>query len=185
MSWRLIGGGLALGLGASIAFAGLIPGGGSGKSDCYFELDVQGIENPSDRVQNNKVVLCTDGEACDSGPCGDDLCEMKIAACINQTDPNLPDCTPPTGLDKAKVPGAFNIEIPQVLEGSACGAFLDVDVAVKVKRNGTKTFGKAKIKGIGRGVKGTKPRKDTDNFSIRCYPRTVECPASPSGAFLD
>jgi hypothetical protein len=181
MSWSLIGGGLTIGLACSLAFAGLIPGGGPTNSDCYLELDVQGIENNTQRVENNKVVLCTDGEECDSGPCGDAICNMKIAACINQSDPNLPDCTPPTGLDKAKIPGAFSIEIPQVLEDSACGAFVDVEV--KVKRNGK--FGKRKIRGNGKGVQGTRPRKDVDNWTLRCYPRTVACPASPSGAFLD
>jgi hypothetical protein len=31
----------------------------------------------------------------------------------------------------------------------------------------------------------TKPRTDADTVTIQCLPRTVACPASPSGAFLD
>jgi hypothetical protein len=52
------------------ASAGLIPGGGPTKSDCYAELSVDGITNPSDRVQKNKTVLVTDGDVGDTGPCG-------------------------------------------------------------------------------------------------------------------
>ena len=174
--------GLALGLAGSMAFAGLIPGGGNKKSDCYLELDIEGIDNPSDRVKNNKTVLCTDGEACDSGPCGDELCNMQIAACINQTDPNLPDCTPPeSGLEQVQIKGAFNINLPPVLEDSACGAFIDVEIALK--NNGRKP-GKIKLKGKGKAPQGTKPRTDPDTWIVKCLPRTVECPASPSGAFL-
>jgi hypothetical protein len=42
------------GLVAGLAFAGLIPGGGPTKSDCYPELSVDGITNPSERVQKNR-----------------------------------------------------------------------------------------------------------------------------------
>ena len=51
----------------SLAFAGLVPGKGKSKTNCYVEYDITGITNPSDRVQQNGgQVLCTDGEACDT-----------------------------------------------------------------------------------------------------------------------
>ena len=65
---------------ATSANAGLIPGGGPTKSDCYLELDVAGIQNGTPRVEKNKIVLCTDGEACDTGACGDSSCTLSIAA---------------------------------------------------------------------------------------------------------
>jgi len=74
-------------LAATSANAGLVPGGGPGSSDCYLELNVAGIENGTPRVQGGKTVLCTDGEACDSGACGDNVCTMTISACVTACPP--------------------------------------------------------------------------------------------------
>jgi hypothetical protein len=82
--------------------AGLIPGGGPVRSDCYVELKVVGIDNPGPDVRSGRVVSCTDGDPCDTdGECGNGSCTFSVAVCINQTDPNLPACHPPTGLQKA------------------------------------------------------------------------------------
>jgi hypothetical protein len=168
---------------------GLVPGGGPTKSDCYVETAVEGITVPSDRVQKSKMVLVTDGESGDQGPCGDEKCIIRTGLCINHTDPNLPDCTPPAGLDKLKVKGKVNVEVPQLLTGSGCGAFVDVEVPTKVKRDKDGNIKKAKAGKVkfmvkAKAPKGTSPRTDTDNLTLFCVPRTVEC-ASPSGAFLD
>ncbi len=177
-------------LAGGLAIAGLIPGGGPTKSDCYAELSVQGVDNPSDRVKGNKQVLITDGETGDSSPCGDFKCTVTVGICINQKDPNLPDCTPPASLDSLKVKGGFNITIPQLLTGSACGAFVmgDIEAKVKHKKDGTVKSakpGKMKIMVKAKAVAGTKPRTDSDTVTILCLPRTVACPGSPSGAFVD
>jgi hypothetical protein len=42
-----------------------------------------------------------------------------------------------------------------------------------------------KIMVKGKGPAGTKPRTDTDTVTIFCVPRTVACPGSPSGAFVN
>ena len=173
------------------AIAGLIPGGGPAKSDCYAELSVVGVENPSSQVKGNKQVLITDGESGDNGPCGDFKCSVRVGVCINQKDPNLSACTPPASLDQLKVKGAFNITVPALLSGSACGAFVTGELQAKVKLNKDGTVKKAKpgkttIKIMAKAPKGTKPRTDDDTVTIVCLPRTVACPpASPSGAFLD
>jgi hypothetical protein len=182
--------GLCFGLVVGLAHAGLIPGGGPTKSDCYAELSVDGITNPSERVQKNKTVLITDGELGDTGPCGDFKCNVRVGVCMNQSDPNLPDCTPPASLDKLTVKGAFTISTPQLLQGSACGAFVTGEVAAKVKRDKDGNVkkakpGKVKIKVIAKAPAKTKPRTDEDTVTIQCLPRTVACPASPSGAFVD
>jgi hypothetical protein len=189
----LVIGGMVVVLGIVALFAdangGLIPGGGPTKSDCYVELSVDGITNPSERVQKSKEVLITDGDVGDQGPCGDNKCMVSVGACINQHDPNLPDCTPPASLDKLTVKGALTVSVPQLLTGSACGAFATVEVDAKVKRDKDGNIkkasaGKAKLKLKAKAVAGTKPRNDNDTVTIACVPRTVAC-ASPSGAFLD
>ena len=161
--------------------AGLVPGGGPTKSDCYVELGVVGIENPSERVKNNKIVLCTDGEACDTGPCGDRQCDVRLRVCINQPDPNLASCTPPSRLDRVtvKTQGKVKLDVgvPQLLAGPQCGAFFDGTIPVKVNKKGKVVgAGKAKIKIDARAPKGTKPRPDEDTITIECVPRTVPCP---------
>ena len=188
----LVIGGMVVVLGIVTLFAdangGLIPGGGPTKSDCYVELSVDGITNPSERVQKSKEVLITDGDVGDQGPCGDNKCMVSVGACINQHDPNLPDCTPPASLDKLTVKGAFTVNVPQLLTGSACGAFATVEVDAKVKRDKDGNIkkasaGKAKLHLKAKGPSGTKPRTDNDMVTIACVPRTVSC--SPSGAFID
>jgi hypothetical protein len=42
--------------------AGLNPGGGPERSDCYVELEVDGIDDPAVQVKAKRVVLCTDGD---------------------------------------------------------------------------------------------------------------------------
>jgi len=171
-----------------LAIAGLIPGGGPAKSDCYVELSVEGVDNPSDRVQKSKQVLITDGESGDNGPCGDFKCTVSVGVCINQVDPNLTACTPPASLDKLTVKGALTITVPQLLSGSVCGAFVDGEVSAKVKRDKDGNVkkakaGKKKIMVKAKAAAGTKPRTDADTVTIACLPRTVAC--SPSGAFID
>ena len=157
-------------LAAGPAAAGIILG-GTGKSDCYAAIDVEGVEAGTSAVVNNKKIECTDGEACDSGTCGDGICNMQVAVCINQ--PGLAGCAPPSRLQKLQVKGKVNLEIPQVLEGPACGEFLDVPI--QTKRGGKKP-GKAKLVVLAKAPKGTKPAKDSDSYELTCVPRSVECP---------
>src|SRR5262245_42565439 len=91
---------LAVGVG-SLVWAGLIPGGGPTKSDCYVEANVQGIVSPGPDVRSNRIVQCVDGDPCDTdGACGNGSCRFQVAICVNQHDPNLPGCTPPASLRK-------------------------------------------------------------------------------------
>jgi hypothetical protein len=164
------------------ASAGLIPG-GSAKSDCYLELDVLGVENPSEDVLNNRVVTCADGDACDIGEDGDDRCTMQVAPCINQTDPNLPDCTPPANLDSVKFMGAVVIPEPPALDGPRCEDFVDVEVPVKITRSGQKKPGKVRIRGKATAPRGTRPRRDPDAWTFKCLPQSAAttCPPNPAG----
>ena len=110
----------------SLVSAGLLPGGGPKNSDCYVELSVQNVDSPGPDVKGNRTVRCVEGEACDSdGACGNGSCTFKVAVCIDQQDPNLPQCTPAGSLRKppkvnSKIAGA----VPASLTGSACGSFV-------------------------------------------------------------
>ena len=108
---------------ASWVFAELVPGSGPNlaKSDCYVELNVQGI-GPSD-VRSGRVVLCHENEPCDTDGSINGVCKFKVAVCIDQS--NLSACHPPAGLQalhvSSKLPTAA---LPSSLEGSACGSFV-------------------------------------------------------------
>jgi len=168
---------------------GLVPGGPANKSssDCYLELRVVGVENASPQVEDGKKIFCTDGEACDAGPCGDNVCAMQAAACVNQTDPTLSDCTPPAMLEKASVKNKIAISVPQLLEGPACSPLVDFEITATFNGKGKYQPKKSKqsIKGKAKAPKGTSPRSDSDKWTIQCLPRTVACPGSASGAFFD
>ena len=154
----------------------LVPGGPVTKtsSDCYLELRVTGAS--AAQVQRNQIVTCTDGDPCDRGPCGDDRCDFEIAACTNQTDPALPDCTPPSALASAHT--SAKAGLTPILQGAACTA--SSQLAVSVKRNGKGKYlaGRSKVvlKGSASARKGVSPRKDGDRWTLVCAPRTAPCP---------
>src|SRR5262249_53896373 len=103
--------------------AGLIPGSGTdlARSDCLVELNVQGVDSHGSNVSGGRVVSCVDGDPCDTdGVCGDNACTFRVAVCIDQQDPNLPTCHPPTHLEKLHVNS--KLPVPSTLQGSACGA---------------------------------------------------------------
>src|SRR5215475_15857895 len=126
--------GTVVGVGSMVS-AGLIPGSGPGpvRSDCYVELNVVGIDNPGPDVRDGRVVSCTDGDPCDTdGECGNGSCTFSVAVCINQTDPNLPACHPPTGLQKLFVnPANLAGAVPGSLDGPACGSFVPIPLPLK------------------------------------------------------
>src|SRR5262249_57228426 len=70
----------------------LVPGGPPTKtsSDCYLELLVAGARTSD--VQGNRLLVCKDGDPCDAGAAGDGRCDLKLAGCVKQSDPALPDC---------------------------------------------------------------------------------------------
>jgi uncharacterized delta-60 repeat protein len=150
----------------------LVPGGPSTKtsSDCYLELLVAGAT--AAQVQGNKVLVCNDGDPCDSGPAGDDRCDLRIAGCVNQSDPALSDCTPPGTLASARISGKVAIDVSRLLVGSKCTAPVAAAVPVKRNKRGAYVAGKSKLvlKGLAKALKGVSPRKDADRWTIQCAP---------------
>ena len=158
----------AVGLGSWV-FAELVPGSGPNlaKSDCYVELNVEGI-GPSD-VRSGRAVLCHENEPCDTDGSINGVCTFKVAICIDQS--NLPACHTPTRLQTLHVSSKLPTEaVPSSREGSACGNF--VDVPVKLHRgahNGKKT-GKLLVPANATAPKGTTPRGDRDTYVLECLP---------------
>jgi len=153
----------------ALVSAGLIPGGGPKRTDCYVEASVQGIDNPGPQVKSNRIVLCTDGDACDADGVCNDSCTLRVAACVDQKDPNLPTCTPPSSLQKLKVNAKLQPGEPASLTGSACGSFVDLTVPVRTK-GGKKRPGMLALSANATAVKGTKPARDRDKYVLECLP---------------
>jgi hypothetical protein len=163
------------GLGSWV-LAGLIPGSGTrqAKSDCLVELNVQGIDSPGS-VSGGRVVTCTDGDPCDTdGVCGNSSCTFRVAVCINQQDPNLPECHPPTRLQKLHPNPRLAGAVPSPLEGSVCGTFVDIPVRSDKKR------GMLRLGVNATAPKGTSPRRDRDTFVLKCLARTTPCSPTTS-----
>lgn len=207
------GGGVGSPTGAfgSAGGAVLVPGGKKADSDCYAELAAYGFAGNVVTSSKGSTATCTDGDACDAGPCGDNQCDIKVKVCVNQTDPNLSSCTAPSGLDslklkgKGKNKGLIDIKLPSALDGAFCfgqggssssvagafglgsseGAFLIELPAGTEKSNGKLKGGTVAI--TGKAKTSTKPKVDPDSFTFVCKPRPAgsACPGSPSGAFLD
>jgi hypothetical protein len=141
------------------------------------------VENGTATVQDNRKVLCIDGDPCDQGPCDDLACDLRVAACFNQVDPNLPDCVPPAGgLDRAKIRGAFDLQVPELLPGPVCTPDVNVHIQARINSAGKYLAKKSrmKLKGKARAIAGTKPRKDADKWILQCMPRSTPCPTATS-----
>jgi hypothetical protein len=173
--WRAASttGALVLAL-ATPAGAGLVPGGGPAASDCYAELDVDGVENGTAAVKRNKIVRCVDGDPCDSGPCGDGVCDFKVRLCWNQRDPNVAACTPVPALDSILLRGplAALMLMPRDLGGTTCSeSYTDFSVPTKV--NGTRP-GHLNVRITAKAPDGTTPLVDNDLIRLVCVPRPFE-----------
>jgi hypothetical protein len=158
--------------GAGSAGAVLIAGGGPPKSDCFVELDVKGGSQLGIRG-----VECTDGDpACDFDGACDGNCRFDVAVCLNQRDPDVPNCTapfPPSALLRASERGLgqAGLSFPS-FASSACGAFVGVDTPVlKARRRPGR-----RIKTL--AVSPTRPKRDVDLVKLFCRPRVGTCPVT-------
>jgi hypothetical protein len=145
----------------------VIPGGQTKKSDCYVVEDLQGKHS----LKNPKTLECADGDpSCDmDGKCNN-VCALKVRLCINSA--TVPGCTPPSQLTTLKFkshPATFTLNTPQLM-GAQCGAFKDVNLPVKVNKNGKKSTGVFKVTASAKAPKGTKPPTDKDTYVMKCVP---------------
>jgi hypothetical protein len=166
----LVGGMLLLAIRA--AGAALLPGGGAPRSDCYLEFRVDA------RALTTHTAECTDGDSdCDADGACDGSCRFRVAVCLNQDDPAVPNCRPPfppAPLVRAAERGfdQVGLSFPS-FASSACGAFVSVDVpALKGKRAGRR------VKTI--AVSLGHPKRDRDKLRLVCRPPPGGCPATTS-----
>jgi hypothetical protein len=156
---------------ATIAAATTLPGKGPTASECYVTLKVEGTKAATGA---NKLE-CQDGDpTCDrDGDCHNNSCTFSIQACPNQ--PGLSGCTP-SSLSKLKA-HAKSQQLTAPLTGSACGALIDVNVALKGKKH-TKP-GKTKVILMAKATSG-KPKVDKDKDVLVCTsrPATESCPTT-------
>jgi hypothetical protein len=76
-----------------------IPGAGNPRRDCGAEWEVVNATNTPflRRGAINWRQTCQDGDAnCDNDQMADGTCTFRVAICLNQADPALPECTPGT-----------------------------------------------------------------------------------------
>jgi len=155
------------------AAAARVPGGGSVRTDCYAEFEVAGVGTPA----GSNAVQCRDGDpACDADGVCDDVCHFQVALCANQR--NLePSCTPPGALTSLAPRGRaarVGLATP-ALDDSSCGAFVDVDVPVRVgKKSGRRRPGRVTLAAV--AVSPDRPRRDRDRVRLECLP----CGAKPA-----
>ena len=153
---------------ASPAGAVLLPGGGSPRSDCYLEFDVQA------RALTSRNAECTDGDpSCDLDGACDGSCRIGVAACVNQNDPALPNCTPPfrpSALLRVNERGRdqVGLNVPS-FASSACGAFVSVDTPVTRRRRPGR-----RIRAL--ALSPDRPPRDRDVLRLYCR--------SPAGGCL-
>jgi hypothetical protein len=181
---------------ASLACAGVLAGGGSAKSDCYAELYVRGLEDA--RVTGNRVVSCTDGDACDfDRKCGNDACDFLTAVCVSRPDPSLPACTPAplrrfvgranwiVGTDRHPISAPDQQSLlqtsipPAYRSGTSCGVPSGMRVRVRADWSGQKVPVMLAVS-LDVTARGVVPANDRDRIVLRCLPRTDACPGSTS-----
>ena len=154
-----------------------IPGGGSIKTDCYAEFEVE-----SGTLAGKTKVDCVDGAACDADGVCNGNCTFRVAVCRNQTDISACTPAPPTCIGP---PQAALLGLP-CSSSSACEP--STGVAVSLKKGG-KRPGEAKIRTIATSA-SAKRKTDKDRLTLRCLPNPdpsschalpPPCSANPAG----
>ncbi len=168
---------------AVVSRASTMPGGGplpDGDApfvDCYAYASTAGTH----AVTNAKYLVCTDGDpTCDQDGSCNGTCRFRARLCLGLS--GVTGCTPPPSVESVKLNKRCPLEAPTRLTGSACGAFVDFDVALRgsAKRRAARDRCTSRVK----APASVSNRADTDVFVFKCVPPKGGCPASPSGAFL-
>jgi hypothetical protein len=159
-----------------------VKGGGSPTTDCIVEFDGFVFNHPPTKL---KELRCTDGDgSCDADGQANGACRVDISVCLNNTDPDLPMCTPsdvavftvknkPIGHPKfdpqlqALQDGVTALGLPET--ASVCTMAMPVNVPLKVTNSGFKKGKKTIITTAQNGGVG----KDKDKIKLTCNPSTT------------
>jgi len=148
-------------LGAGVAVATLIPGGGDNRSDCYVEFDVQGATGTSNHV------TCTDGDpACDTDGQCQNICTFSVRLCVNQT--NISGCTPKPFKRPPSVTSRV-LRVPSTRGAEAvCGDPANVTLGVRRRKHIV----------VRASESGPPTHGDKDILFLICKRRTGACPTT-------
>jgi hypothetical protein len=156
---------------------GPLPDGDSPRTDCYVYAEAAG----SHAVTNAKYLVCTDGDpTCDQDGLCNGTCRFRARLCLALR--GVSGCQAPPSLASLKVNKRCPLTAPANLTGSACGAFVNFDVAL---RGRAKRPARDRCVSRGAAPESVSRRTDSDVFVFKCVPPKGGCPASPSGAFLE
>jgi len=154
------------------------PNGDSPFTDCYVYAEAVG----SHPVKDSKYLICTDGDpTCDQDGSCNGSCRFRARVCLRLT--GVAGCESPPSLESLKLNKSCKLEPPANLTGSACGAFVDFDVALKGPNK--RRSARSRCTSRAAAPASVSNRTDTDVFVFRCVAQKGTCGSSPSSAFLE
>jgi len=159
-----------------------VPGKGSAATECIVEYDGITFNYP---VGREKQLRCTDGDpSCDTDGLANGVCKFEIAACLNNTDPRFPSCTPTdVGMleikNKKITSKRYNPQIQTLQDAvnalglptaaSVCTPLETFTVPLRSKASG---FKKGKLRLVSKAYT-TGGMKDVDKIKIFCLPNPI------------
>ncbi len=159
-----------------------IPGGGSARTDCFFEFD--GIV-PNMPAAKPTFLQCTDGDpACDVDATADGTCTLMVSVCVNNFDGRFPSCQPRkvyTFDIKGELPSRPNYDPQKAAiveaitslmptEDSVCSEPRPWSIELRQQKGvAVPTIEMLKARGYG-DVFGQRSRPDSDTVKVVCVP---------------
>ena len=186
--WGVAAGAIALGIvGASVAVAGLVAGGGPTKSDCYAQWNVSGVDAQGRSRTRSRCCARTVRPVTATTQCNG-TCVIRVKQCWNQADPEPARLRRrPRGSTSLKTSKGAERRDPAVRSRARRASVRLRRRSGRRRRRAATKPGKRNFKVIAKAPKGTKPRTDQDSYQLVCVPNGAPetCGSSPSGAFLD
>jgi hypothetical protein len=170
----------------TLAGGGPLPNGNALNADCFVYADVAGSQparntcpGESKACPSAKYLDCADGDpTCDQDATCNGTCVFRARVCFGLTKQAA--CTPPPMIESLHLNHRCPLPAPTSLQGSACGAFVNFDVALKGRNHQRaarrRCTARAKVPA---SVSG---RVDNDVYVFRCTPCQK---GSPQGAMLE
>ncbi len=159
---------------------GPLPDGDSLRTDCFVYAEAAGTLP----VTNAKYLVCPDGDpTCDQDGSCNGRCLFRARVCLGLPEADEEVCAPPPSLERLRLNSRCPLEAPAELTGSACGAFVDFEVALRGRAQ--RRAGRVRCVSHAAAPPSVSRRTDSDVFVFTCVPPRGGCPASPSGAFVE
>ena len=152
-------------------------------NDCLVGVKGPGATPDVTVIQDKLTVACTDGDSCDADGATNGTCAFKVQGCVNI--PGVSGCTL-RPIKKVKfvtkpVKNVLQLTPDATMVTSICGAFVNLNVPLKTKKNKPPKAGKGKI--IATATANVKPagkNKDKDTITFICNPCATESCVPPT-----